>query len=332
MTTEVRIQLGLFVILLLLRAFDKASPHIHLWEVLLNANHLIVALIVNYYFLPRYFYTKRYGSFFCGVAATIVVAILIKELLLGNLFEENGVAAFFWEMVHQFVQFLTTMLLYVGVKLGWDAHQKQGELEKLKNVVTESELQFLKSQINPHFLFNNLNNLYAHALERSGKTPRIILELSSLLRYMLYECRAQWVPLEKEFKYLVDFIHLQELQVEDKGNIRFSMEGSPSGKFIAPLILVVFVENCFKHSISSQTEKININIDLVIRGDQLSMYCANSYSETSNIDQLSRGIGLENVKTRLDLLYPDAYSLEIRAEDNLYEVELSINLSNTVKS
>ena len=95
-------------------------------------------------------------------------------------------------------------MLLVGFKFAWDAQNKQTELEQLRNVVTESQLQFLKSQINPHFLFNSLNNLYSYALENSPKTPEIILELSSLLRYMLYECQEEQVPLSKEVKYLED--------------------------------------------------------------------------------------------------------------------------------
>lgn len=111
-------------------------------------------------------------------------------------------------------------------------------------MVAESRMQFLKSQINPHFLFNNLNNLYAYALENSPKTPKIILELSALLRYMLYDCQADYVPLAKEIKCLNDFINLQELQIENRGTIEFNISGKAENQLVAPLILIVFIENC----------------------------------------------------------------------------------------
>jgi Putative regulator of cell autolysis len=122
---------------------------------------------------------------------------------------------------------------------------------KLENSVKESELQFLKYQINPHFLFNNMNNLYAHAIENSSKTPEIILEFSAVLRYMLYECKARFVALEKEIEQLKNYINLNTLQIEGSGKVDYTINGMESGFQIAPLILMVFIENAFKHSASS---------------------------------------------------------------------------------
>lgn len=331
MSAEALFQMALFVILQLFTAFNKSSdPHIHFWEILYSANKVTVAMIINYYMLPRYFYRKKYVHFITGIIILTAAAVFVEEFIFEGLIYSNTRESYFPEILYRIGGFLPTILLFVGFKFAWDARIKQAELEKLKSAVAESELQFLKSQINPHFLFNNLNNLYAHALENSAKTPTIILELSSLLRYMLYDCREKLVPLEKEFKYLRDFVHLQELQIENKGTIHFKTTGNTSGKFIAPLILIAFVENCFKHSTSSQTNKIRININLKIDHHHLSLHCTNSFSSKSNLDKLSRGIGLENVKSRLDLLYPNAHALEINSENYLYEVNLKLNLTNTV--
>ena len=168
-----------------------------------------------------------------------------------------------------------------------DAFTKQKEVDKLEDAVKESQLQYLKSQINPHFLFNNMNNIYAYALEGSEKTPEIILELSGLLRYMLYECKEKFVPLEKEVEHLRKFVNLYRLQIEDRGKVEFSIEGLIKNHRIAPLILIVFVENAFKHSQSSQSNDIEIDIKVKISDDdKLYFQCSNSYEQTSNVDKL----------------------------------------------
>ena len=145
-----------------------------------------------------------------------------------------------------------------GFKFGWDALGKQQEVDELKIAVKESELQFLKTQINPHFLFNNLNNLYSYAIEQSPETPEIILELSGLLRYMLYECKEDFVPLTKEVDQLENFISLSEMQVEERGSVKFSTQNILANFKIAPLILIVFIENAFKHSTASQVDNLSL--------------------------------------------------------------------------
>ncbi len=331
-TKEVGLQLGVFVILLLIKALEKESdPHLHFFEIIPTALQLGVALGINYWLLPRFFYPKKYLLFILGLIGLLIGGVLLNEIFLNGLFLVEIPRDWIWEIVDSIRHFFPTVLLFIGLKLAWDARQRQMEVEQLKTAVVESELQFLKSQINPHFLFNNLNNLYAHSLNNSPKTSNIILQLSSLMRYMLYDCREKFVALEKEFDYLRDFIQLQQLQIENKAQVELKIEGETANKFIAPLILITFVENSFKHSMSSQTKEIDIIIHLKIEGHKLGLYCANTYSTNSNLDQLSQGVGLENVRSRLDLLYPNAYLLEVSYEQSFYEVRLEMNLSN-VKS
>lgn len=327
--TELLLQLGLFCILLLIKAFAKDSePHLHLFEIVPNLLLFGVALLINYWLLPRFFYTKKYLPFGLGVLALLGLSELLTEIMLDGLFFVETPKGWFGEWIHEMQHNFPTILLFTGFKLAWDGQQRQTEIEKLKTAVTESELQFLKSQINPHFLFNNLNNLYAHALNNSPKTSNIILELSSLMRYMLYDCKEKFVPLEKEFNYLRNFVHLQQLQIENKAQIDLQIEGETANTYIAPLILITFIENSFKHSMSSQTKEIKIRIHLKVEDNQLSLYCANTYSPNSNLDQLTQGIGLENVQSRLDLLYPNVHQLNINPQQNWYEVNLQMNLSN----
>ena len=222
---------------------------------------------------------------------------------------------------------MPVITILTGFKFGWDALVKQREVDELKSIVKESELQFLKSQINPHFLFNNLNNLYAYAVEQSPKTPGIILELSGVLRYMLYECREKYVPLKKEIEQLNNFIQLNELQIEDRGKVSFIAENIKETYQIAPLILMVFVENAFKHSTASQSDNIIINVAITLSDNGiLDFVCENSYHKEKNTESLARGIGLENVVKRLELLYPDAHHLGIYDENNFYKVHFPLSV------
>lgn len=331
-SSEGWLQLGVFVLLLLIKAFAKESdPHLHFFEIVPTTLQLGVALGINYWLLPRLFYPKKYFAFLLGALWLFICGVLLQEILLEGLLVRQIPSDWFADLVDGIRHFFPTVLLFVGLKLAWDARQQQTEVERLKAAVTESELQFLKSQINPHFLFNNLNNLYAHSLNNSPRTSDIILQLSSLMRYMLHDGKEKFVALEKEFNYLRDFINLQRLQIENKAQIAVKIQGETADKFIAPLILVTFVENSFKHSMSSQTEEIKIIIELSVEDHLLSLYCANTFSTNSNLDQLSHGVGLENVRSRLDLLYPDAHLLDVAHENGLYEVRLEMDLSN-VKS
>ena len=223
---------------------------------------------------------------------------------------------------------LPIITIISGFKFAWDALTKQREVDELKDAVKESELLFLKSQINPHFLFNNLHNLYSYAIVQSPKTPEIILELSSVLRYMLYECKEKDVPLKKEMEQLENFINLYELQIEERGNVQFHVRNINGSYRIAPLILIVFIENAFKHSTASQSDEILIEVNIELREKGiLDFLCRNSYRKQSNTDSLSHGIGLENVKKRLQLLYPDAHQLNIHQEEEIYEVHLTLKLN-----
>ena len=200
------------------------------------------------------------------------------------------------------------------------------EVNRLKELVVDSELQLLRSQVSPHFLFNNMNNLYAHAVEQSPDTPGIILELSAMLRYMLYDCREPNVLLGKEIDHLNNYIRLNQLHVGERGKVHFDTNGVDESLLIAPMILIVFVENTFKHSLSSMTEGIEIDIRIRTEGNRLIFRCENRFDELTNTDSLVKGIGLENVKSRLKLLYEGRHRLSIISQAPKFLVELEIDL------
>src|SRR6056297_1167410 len=255
--------LGIFIALLIfLDVFNRNEPGLQWHKIAYKFNYIGAALFVNYYLLPRYFYSKKYGAFAFGFLIVLVAVVVVDEYIVEWLFFRNSARYENVLYLMTLIQSLPTILLVIGFKFAWDATQKQRKIDSLKRMVAESKLQFLNSQINPHFLFNNLNNLYAFALDNSPKTPEIILQLSSILRYMLYDCRDKTVLLSKELDNLNDYIKLSELQLDDEGRVNFNVDGEPENLRIAPLILMVFVENAFKHAPASQLSDVQINISV----------------------------------------------------------------------
>ncbi|MBT30552.1 MAG: histidine kinase [Thalassobius sp.] len=253
---ELLFQIVLHFVVFIFYSFDKDHPHIDWFEIVFFSHYSICTLFISYYLLPNYLYKKQHLQFFIFLSLTLCWVILVEELMLEQIFFPHMRAKAFPGVFFTLFQILPVITILSGFKFAWDALGKQRELDKLKKSIQESELQMLKSQINPHFLFNNLNNLYAYAIENSPKTPKIILDLSGVLRYMLYECKENYVPLSKEIEQLENFIKLNQLQIEERGFVGFEYKNIQSNYLIAPLILIVFIENAFKHSQANLSENI----------------------------------------------------------------------------
>jgi Histidine kinase len=327
---ELLFQIALNVIVFIFFAFDRRLPGIEPHKILFYLNFAFAAIIINYILLPKYLYKNRYWQFAIFSLLVIAFVIFIEEAVLEQIFYPETRGKRFLGVFYNLMSTLPTITILVGFKFAWDALIKQREVHELKNYAKESELQYLKSQINPHFLFNNINNLYAYAVEQSPKTPDLILELSSVLRYMLYECRARFVPLHKEIKHLKDYINLSKLQIEGRGIVNTTVGDIPENYNIAPLVLSVFIENAFKHSASSQTENISISIEINVNDKGiLNFVCINTYQSETNVNDLDKGIGLQNVKKRLALMYPNSHKLEISNDTEYYKVLLNIDLNKT---
>lgn len=327
---ELVFQLVLLILVFLFYSFDSEDPGFQWYHVAFFSSYVLAATIIGYWLMPKFLYPKKYVHFFGYVIVVVAITILLEELVLEQIFfpgtrRAQGFPGVFYSLL----DVLPTIVILSGFKFGWDALQKQAQIEDLKSTIQESELQFLRSQINPHFLFNNLNNLYAHALEGSTKTPEIILELSGLLRYMLYECKERFVPLKKEVAQLQNFIKLNKLQIGNRGSVRFEAGNTQGNYDIAPLILIVFIENAFKHSQAGQTDNIEVSIHLEMKGNALFFNCTNNYEPTKGLESVATGIGLKNVRKRLQLLYPEKHHLQIKEGKNQYDVSLSIELAKT---
>lgn len=257
----------------------------------------------------------KYGeSFYMYNVSNLVITIKGKPIENSEFW--SSMISFF--LTNGFFIFISTVYKFT---VDWFFNEKEkSELEKQS---LSAELAFLKSQINPHFLFNSLNNIYSLAYQKSDATPNAILKLSEIMRYMLYESNDNRVNLIKEITYLESYIELQKLRFKDGAYVVLEVEGQIESQVIVPLVLISFVENAFKHGIATDP-KNPIHINISVFEDKL-LFTLKNLKNKRNKDQTG-GIGMVNVKRRLDLTYPDQYKLNIENNEEDYFCELYLNL------
>ncbi len=223
--------------------------------------------------------------------------------------------------------FAALLMLFMSgfIKIGqeWFKSEQQREALKMENL--NAELKFLKSQINPHFLFNCLNTIYSLAHKHSAQTEHAIIKLSTILRYMIYESNEDKVQLQQELQYLEDYIDIQRLRLPEDIVVDYAVQGNPAGLRIEPMLLVPFVENAFKHGIS-YAEPSFIAIAVAIERNQVRLVVENAVFKQRVAEK--GGIGLQNVRKRLELLYTEDHELEITEAENQFIVDLKIELKN----
>ena len=205
---------------------------------------------------------------------------------------------------------------------------KQQETLLVVREKAKAELQLLKAQIHPHFLFNTLNNVYFLTLTASQKAPEMLEKLTDMLRYILNECNQSVVPIEKEIKMIEDYMALEKIRYGDRLKMDLEIKGDYKNKMISPLLLIPLVENSFKHGASKMLQHPWVDLNITVDGQYLFFVLSNSRPEETSLPQNNGRIGLNNVKKRLQLLYPDAHELSIVNGSGSYEVFMKINLGN----
>jgi LytS/YehU family sensor histidine kinase len=280
------------------------------------------------YLIPKFLDKKKYRFYSLSLIIAIIVfglgkyglAVYYRPIILHEHGKTTSFLSYFISagLTSIFFLFLSTALKF---SVDWFLNERiQRDLE---NQRLSAELAFLKSQINPHFLFNSLNSIYSLAYQKSDMTPEAILKLSEIMRYMLYESNDNKVDLEKELQYLQNYIDLQKIRFGDNAFVDYKLTGEVGNQKIVPLLLIAFIENAFKHGVANDPSSpicLRINLD----GTHLHFFMENK-KHMMNRDT-EGGIGLNNVKRRLDLLYPGKYTLTIQDETNVYTCELSLVL------
>jgi two-component system sensor histidine kinase AlgZ len=229
-----------------------------------------------------------------------------------------------------FLCVITATACFSALCLGKQWLLKQRELLQVEQEKMIAQLQVLKAQLHPHFLFNTLNNIYSFALENSVKTPQLILKLSSLLSYMLYDCKTDEVLLEKELEVMKNYIDLEKERYGDKIDISVNIEGAIHDKYITPLLILPFLENAFKHGTSEQLERPWMSVDIAVKDHLLQCKVVNSKNEF--VPFHADGVGINNVKRRLEFLYPGTHELKLADEGVFFVVSLLLQLKQNASA
>ncbi len=279
----------------------------------------ITAVYINYFLLIQFFFRKKYIAFFVFFLLNLILAGFIQTYIAAPA-DLNYQKFTQYTLPVSSVVIVSSVLIIIHQFFIKVRESKQLEIEKIK-----SELNFLKAQFQPHFLFNTLNNIYSLTLNNSQLAGKSILQLSRLLRYMLYESDAEMVDLQKEISHLQDYIELEKLRFAFRMELSFNISGNITNKKIIPILLIPFLENAFKHASNKINEKIWITIDLIVKDGNLNFTVENSVfpEGKTQMHNAYSGIGLENVKRRLSLLYEN-YTLQNELKENYYHAFLQI--------
>lgn len=306
---------------------SRALQDPHIKRDLLSSVCMLFFFYGNYfYFIPKLYFNKKYIAFALIALIFLLVIAILPPLFfpfeMRNAFgppgrpKHNQLDFLIFEIGHQFFLFAATLLLSLTVRI--NRRWRKTEREKLN-----AELSYLKAQINPHFLFNTLNSIYSLSILKSEKTPEAIVKLSNMMRYVLSDAHQNRVPLEKEINYIENYIELQKLRLGNTVGLHYEVTGKMESKQIAPLILISFVENAFKHGVNAEEDSL-IAIKLHVETDSLRLEVKNNIVK-SNLEYAEKsGLGIENTKTRLSLLYPNKHELIIQDKGKTFEVALKI--------
>jgi len=315
---------------------DAGDPMLEylLYETFTLPGAILVAYVNLNVLYPLFFSRKRYAAFTLSA-----ILLLFAGSVLNRFLQERVAEPVFLpdtttpESIWVWYMLLKSMLWYLGPVLlftmvirvteqGFRTEQlkQQADSEKL-----QAELNLLKAQVHPHFLFNTLNNLYALTLEASARAPEVVLKLSDLMSYMLYDSRSETLALDKEIAHIRNYIALEKLRYGSRLALSLKVSGATEHFPVAPLLLLPFVENAFKHGAANATGDAWISIEISVDASLLSVRVENSCPETTQPSVAHSGIGLQNVRRRLALLYDREHTLDIVQEPGRYNVHLTLN-------
>ena len=298
----------------------------------INVSFSMTVAYLNYFlFLPRFVLKRNLGQYlleFAGPFALIMFGrVQLQRYVVDGYTHQE---MFFYSTIYIVQVTATTLFIVIFIGLlrfaeGWfefEAKKKEIENEKLT-----AELNFLKAQINPHFLFNTLNNLYYLAYTKSENTTEVIAKLSQMMRYMIYDSNYPQVPLGKEIEYMQNYISLERLRLNNQIPIKFEIKGNPENVLITPLIFITFLENAFKHGVSNNSTGSWVNISIELKEKECIYTVENSkIVKTNPVKEEKSGFGLQNVQRRLELSYPGQFQLKSQDLPDRYFVELNISL------
>lgn len=311
-------------------SFARPGEEADLMEALitsiLHVGCVAMAAYINYFiFLPRFLKNKNIIAYLFGYLPIFAVLITIYVFVKRHQMSESEHIGYFYSSKFVVQHSVSTIfiVIFVGMlKFAEDWLELEAKRKEVENEKLTAELTFLKAQINPHFLFNTLNNLYYLAFTNSPNTTEVIAKLSQMMRYMIYDSNHAKVLLSKEIEYIENYISLEKLRLNNQIPISFEIEGNITQAQIVPLILITFLENAFKHGVSNNSTNAYISVKLAVSNQSL-IYTVENSKLKSSIHEKS-GIGLRNVSRRLDLSYANKYQLDVEDGETDYKVKLTL--------
>ncbi len=297
-------------------------------NILITVGFLAISVYINLLWLiPVFFNKRKFLIFFVLEIANIFLFILLNYYV--TFFFEGGKQPvnFRTEFIAEFILVLLFLIVSTLLKFMRDSIALQDVELRMKEVEKqkiEAELRALKAQVNPHFFFNTLNSLYALSLDKSDKAPELILKLSDLMRYVIYESKDDVVPLGKQLEFLQSYVYLERLRSNDSLDVQFEITGDQLQLKIAPLIYLAFIENAFKHGAKEKNDNPYISIVFNLEYADRVLFTIENRADPFRKKHPDGGFGLSNVKKRLELLYPGKHTLDISESVTSYRVELTI--------
>jgi two-component sensor histidine kinase len=298
------------------------------------ALYLVIAVYVNLLVLiPKFFDRQKHWIFIISLAillgAMTYIQIFSFDVIVEKLFPGYYLITYFdyWETLNYFIIFIGITTLLHFSKSWFLYRESEAKLTKVLKEKAEAELEALKNQINPHFLFNSLNSIYSMVLHKSNAAPDALIKLSDSMRYIIYEANQDKIALKKELEFITDYIELQKLRMSAKDKLNFKINGKIRSQVIAPLLLIPIVENCFKYGIKGETEASFLDINIVVSSDYLIMQTNNNLGFVDSAEKnKSKGTGLANLRKRLELIYPNKHELKTDNTSGSFSVYLKIAL------
>ncbi len=305
----------------------QVGPETSSWFVILL---FPITIATTYFFthflIPVYLNRKKYFKFFLYAAYTIILSVYLTLVVIFIIFifiTKLNVQSAYFNATFLIIGIYIPVIAGIAIRLFRILQESEENNLRLLQQKTEAELKFLKSQIEPHFLFNTLNNIYSLTLDKSDKAPEVILQLSELLSYIIYDCSQVTVPLEKELEQLENYISLEQLRYDNRVTITKEGISDPVNINIMPLIFLPLMENCFKHGVKASARQSWIKYSVQLAGERLVVSVINSIPAGKEKEN-SGGIGIENLKNRLQTFYGNEYKFESKATDTEYTVLLEI--------
>ena len=296
---------------------------------------MVITYSIVYLLIPKYFKAKKYISFLVGVI-TIMGLVFGLNIIYTTYFNPQFSQTIGLDFSK--IEFRSTIIrhlgnpplicgLFLSLKILKNWHLEQARSETLAKENANAELQLLKAQVHPHFLFNTLNNIYSFSLNQSPQAGALVQKLSGMLDYMIHECEERLVPLEKELRLIQDYMGLEKVRYGKRLDMQVEIHGDFQNKFIAPLLMIPFIENSFKHGTSQMLQHPRIKLEITTVGNQLFLKLSNSKPSLVPANKQNNGIGLLNVKKRLQLLYPGHHQLYIDSTVDTFIVQMQIMLN-----